>query len=59
MKLYCQEFDSRYDESEDSRYLCLRVKNIKESENETSEVVLESVRKLNDVGKCGHTRSMC
>ena len=42
--MYRQEFDSRCDESEQySRRLCLRVKNIKKSENETSEV-----RKLSD-----------
>ena len=44
-----EEFDSRCDESEHySRRLCLRVKNIKKSENETSGVVLESIRKLFD-----------
>ena len=48
-KVYCQEFDSRCDESEQcSRRLCLGVKNIKKSDNETSEVVLESIRKLFD-----------
>ena len=47
MKVYRQEFDSRCDESEQySRRLCLRVKNIKKSDNETSEVVLESIREL-------------
>ena len=40
MKLYRQEFDLRCDETEQySRRLCLRVKNIKKSDNETSEVV--------------------
>ena len=49
VKVYHQEFDSRCDESEQySRRLCLRVKNIKKSDNETSEVVLESIRKLFD-----------
>ena len=49
VKVDRQEFDSRCDESEQySRRLCLRVKNIKKSENETSEVVLESIRKLFD-----------
>ena len=49
VKVYRQEFDSRCDESEQySRRLCLRVKNIKKSDNETSEVVLESIRKLFD-----------
>ena len=39
--MYRQEFDSRFDESKQySRRLCLRVKNIKKSENDTSEVVL-------------------
>ena len=48
-KVYRQEFDSRCDESEQcSRRLCLGVKNIKKSDNETSEVVLESIRKLFD-----------
>ena len=47
VKVYRQEFDSRYDEIEQySGRLCLRVKNIKKSENETSEVVLESIRKI-------------
>ena len=47
MKIYQQEFDLPCDESEQySRCLCLRVKNIKKSESETSEVVLESIRKL-------------
>ena len=41
VKVYHQEFDSRCDESEQcSRRLCHGVKNIKKSENETSEVVL-------------------
>ena len=41
VKVYRQEFDSRCDESEQySRRLCLRVENIKKSENDTSEVVL-------------------
>ena len=45
VKLYRQELDSRCDESEEySRCLCLKVKNIKKSDNETSEVVLESIR---------------
>ena len=45
VKVYCQEFDSRCDESEQyGRRICLRVKNIKKSDNETSEVVLESIR---------------
>ena len=49
MKLYRQEFDSRcYETEQYSRRLCLRVKNIKKSDNETSEVVLESIRKLFD-----------
>ena len=49
VKVYRQEFDSYCDESEQySRRLCLRVKNIKKSENETLEVVLESIRKLFD-----------
>ena len=49
VKVYHQEIDSRCDESEQySRRLCLRVKNIKKSDNETSEVVLESIRKLFD-----------
>ena len=49
VKLYRQEFDSRCDESEQyCRCLCLRVNNLKKSENETSEVVLESTRKLFD-----------
>ena len=49
MNLYRQEFDSRCDESEQCcRCLCFRVKNIKKSENETLEVVLESIRKLSD-----------
>ena len=40
MKLYRQEFDLRCDETEQySSRLCLRVKNIKKSDNETSEVV--------------------
>ena len=48
-KVCRQEFDSRCDESEQySRRLCFRVKNIKKSENETLEVVLESIRKLFD-----------
>ena len=39
----------RWNESKQySRRLCLIVKNIKKSENETSEVVLESIRKLFD-----------
>ena len=43
VKVYRQEFDSRCDESEEySRRLCLRVKNILKSENEASEVALES-----------------
>ena len=47
--MHRQEFDSRCDESEqDSRRPCPRVKNIKKCENETSEVVLESIRKLFD-----------
>ena len=47
MKLYRQEFDSRcYETEQYSRRLCLRVKNIKKSDNENSEVVLESIRKL-------------
>ena len=47
--MYRQEFDSRCDESEQySRCFCLRVKNTKKSENETSEVVLEPIRKLFD-----------
>ena len=49
VKVYRQEFDSSCDESEQySRRLCLRLKNIKKSDNETSEVVLESIRKLFD-----------
>ena len=49
VKVYCQEFDSRCDESEQyGRRICLRVKNVKKSDNETSEVVLESIRKLFD-----------
>ena len=49
MNLYRQEFDSRCDKSEQCcRCLCLRVKNIKKRENETLEVVLESIRKLSD-----------
>ena len=49
VKVYRQEFDPRCDESEQySRYLCLRVKNTQKSDNETSEVVLESIRKLFD-----------
>ena len=49
MNLYRQEFDSRCDESEQCcRWFCLRVKNIKKSENETLEVVLDSIRKLFD-----------
>ena len=50
MKLYRQEFDSCCDETEQySRRLYLRVKNIKKSiNNETSEVVLKSIRKLID-----------
>ena len=49
VKVYRQEFDLRCDESEQySRCICLRVKNITKSENETSKVVLESIRKLFD-----------
>ena len=48
VKVYYQEFDSRCGEGEHSRSLCLRVKNIKKSEGETSEVVLESIRKIFD-----------
>ena len=49
VKRYRQEFDSRCDDSEQySRRLCIRVKNINKSENETSEVVLKSIRKLFD-----------
>ena len=49
VKMYRQEFDSRCDESEQySRGLCLRVKNIFKSGNETSEVIPESTRKLFD-----------
>ena len=49
VKVYRQEFDSRCDESEQySRRLCLGVKNIKKSDNENSEVVMESIRKLFD-----------
>ena len=41
VKVYCQQFDSCCDESEqNSRGLCLRVKNIKKNDDETSEVVL-------------------
>ena len=48
-KMYRQGFESRCDKSEQySRRLCLRVKNSKKSENETSEEVLESIRKLFD-----------
>ena len=47
MKVQRQEFDSRCDESEQhSRLLCLRVKNIEKSDNETLEEVLESIKKL-------------
>ena len=47
VKVHRQEFDSRCDESDQySRLLCLKVKNIKKSDNETLEVVLESIRKL-------------
>ena len=49
VKVYRQEFDSRCDESEQcSRRLCLGVKIIKKSDNENSEVELESIRKLFD-----------
>ena len=44
VKVYRQEFDSRCDESKQySRRLYLRVKNINESDNENSEVVIESI----------------
>ena len=47
VKMYRQEFDSSCGDSEHySRCLCFRVKNIKKNESNTSEVVLESVRKL-------------
>ena len=49
VKAYHQKFDSRCDESEQYSWrLCLRVKNNKKSVNETSEVALESIRKLLD-----------
>ena len=49
VKMYCQEFNSRCGESEQySRRLCFKAKNIKKSENENSEVVLTSIRKLFD-----------
>ena len=49
VKVYRQEFDSRCDESKQySRRLYLRVKNINESDNENSEVVIESIWKLFD-----------
>ena len=50
IKLNRQEFDSCCDETEQySRGLCLRVKNIKKSiNNETSDLVLKSIRKLFD-----------
>ena len=49
VKVYRREFDSRCDEREQcSRRLCLRVKNIKKSENKTSEVILESIKNLFD-----------
>ena len=47
--MYRQAFDPRCDESEEyTKHLTIRVKNIKKSENETPEVVLESIRKLFD-----------
>ena len=49
VKVYRLQFDSRCDKNEYySKHLYLRVKNIKKSENKTSEVVLESIRKLFD-----------
>ena len=49
VKNFNQEFDSRCDESEHySRRLCLRVQNVKKNENDSSEVVLESIRESFD-----------